>query len=189
VPKIWTDTIELHRRDMRAAILDATAALIAEQGLGATTMLAIAERTGIGRATLYKYFREIDAVLVALHERDVASHLAELEAARDRQGTPWQRLERVLETYARLAHAEHGSELVARMRHRESVARGFQQLNQLLQALLNDAIEQRLVREDIAPSALAAFGIGALSDAHTLPSQAALRRRVQLTLAALRASA
>nr|WP_276603904.1 TetR/AcrR family transcriptional regulator [Nannocystis pusilla] len=171
---------------MRASILDATAALIAEHGLGATTMLAIAERAGMGRATLYKYFRELDAVLLALHERDVASHLAELQAARDRQGTPWQRLERVLDTYARLAHVEHGSELVARMRHSESVARGFQQLGQLLQALLADAIAQGLVREDIPPPELAAFCIGALSDAHTLPSQAALRRRVQLTLAALR---
>ncbi|RYE93525.1 MAG: TetR/AcrR family transcriptional regulator [Myxococcales bacterium] len=186
MPRIWTETIELHRRDVRAAILEATAGLIAEQGLAGTTMLGIAERTGIGRATLYKYFREIDAVLEALHERDVASHLTELGAARERPGTPWQRLERVLETYARLAHASHGSELVARMRHSGAVASGFRQLTGLLQGLLDDALAQGLVREDIPPPELAAFCLAAFGDAHLLPSQAALRRRVLLTLAALR---
>ncbi|MEO7397819.1 MAG: helix-turn-helix domain-containing protein [Ilumatobacteraceae bacterium] len=59
---------------MNDAILDATAALIAEQGPMSVAMSAIAERAGIGRATLYKYFPDISAILVAWHDRDFADH-------------------------------------------------------------------------------------------------------------------
>ena len=57
VPKLWNETIEAHRRAVRDAILETTAALVAEHGLTSVTMSQIAEETGIGRATLYKYFQ------------------------------------------------------------------------------------------------------------------------------------
>ena len=55
MPKLWTDTIQAHRREVRDAVLDATAALVGEHGLRAVTMSQIANKIGIGRATLYKY--------------------------------------------------------------------------------------------------------------------------------------
>ena len=55
VPKLWNETIEAHRRAVRDAILETTAALVVEHGLTSVTMSQIAEETGIGRATLYKY--------------------------------------------------------------------------------------------------------------------------------------
>jgi hypothetical protein len=42
--------------------------------------------SGIGRATLYKYFPDVEAVLVAWHERQVAQHLDQLAKARDQAG-------------------------------------------------------------------------------------------------------
>jgi AcrR family transcriptional regulator len=42
--------------EVRDVIVETTAALVAEHGLRAVTMSQIAEDTGIGRATLYKYF-------------------------------------------------------------------------------------------------------------------------------------
>src|SRR6266849_6773540 len=71
MPKLWTETIEAHRREVRDAILDTTAALVADQGLRSVTMSHIAEETGIGRATLYKYFSGVEAILLAWHERQV----------------------------------------------------------------------------------------------------------------------
>jgi AcrR family transcriptional regulator len=41
VPRLWTETIEAHRRAVRDATLDATAALIAERGLAAVTMAGL----------------------------------------------------------------------------------------------------------------------------------------------------
>src|SRR5437667_6777863 len=75
MPKVWNETIEAHRREVRDAILHTTAALVAEHGLRSVTMSQIAEATGIGRATLYKYFSGVEAILVAWHERQVTSHL------------------------------------------------------------------------------------------------------------------
>lgn len=73
VPKLWSGTIEAHRRAVRNATLDATAALVTEHGLRSVTMSQIAEDTGIGRATLYKYFSSVEAILVAWHERHLTS--------------------------------------------------------------------------------------------------------------------
>ncbi|XVV06649.1 TetR/AcrR family transcriptional regulator [Actinosynnema sp. CA-248983] len=94
MPRLWNDTIEDHRREVRDAILDATAALVAEKGLLAVTMSQIAEKTGIGRATLYKYFGDVEAILLAWHERQVGVHLNLLAAVRDTArgpGSGWRR--------------------------------------------------------------------------------------------------
>jgi len=79
MPRIWADTIDTHRRQVNDAILDATAQLIAEHGPMSVAMSAIAQRAGIGRATLYKYFPDVEAILVAWHERDFAQHREQLQ--------------------------------------------------------------------------------------------------------------
>ena len=56
MPKLWTDTVEEHRRAVRDAALDAAAKLVAAHGLASVTMSKIAAETGIGRATLYGTF-------------------------------------------------------------------------------------------------------------------------------------
>src|SRR5215213_2017209 len=78
MPRIWADSIDLHRRQVHEAILDATAALIAERGPTSVAMSTIADRAGIGRATLYKYFPDVDSILVAWHARDFGDRLAQL---------------------------------------------------------------------------------------------------------------
>src|SRR5262245_17985636 len=75
VPRLWNDTIDAHRRAVRDATIDTTAALVAKHGLRAVTMAQIAEETGIGRATLYKYFPDVESILLAWHERQIAAHL------------------------------------------------------------------------------------------------------------------
>lgn len=186
LPKIWTADLESHRRDVRGAILDAAGALVAERGLASVTMSDLATSAGIGRATLYKYFSDVNAVFVAWHERSVASHLAELEAAHARSGTPAARLEAILETYAGLAHADHGSELVALMRGGEHLARGFAKLKELVADVIAKGAAGGELRDDIAPAELASFCIHALGAAGSAPSRAAVRRLVGVTLAGLR---
>src|SRR5438270_11823532 len=116
MPKLWNDTIETHRREVRDATLDTTAALVAKHGLRSVTMSQIAEETGIGRATLYKYFPDIDAILLAWHGRQITGHLERLVHIREQTRDPGERLEAVLETYALISHElheHHGTELAA----------------------------------------------------------------------------
>src|SRR5919198_6449165 len=102
MPKLWNETIEAHRREVRDATLDTAAALVAEHGLRSVTMSQIAEATGIGRATLYKYFPDVEAILVAWHDRHVSAHLEHLAAVRDQHGEPGEQLEAVLLGYAHI---------------------------------------------------------------------------------------
>src|ERR671911_3031815 len=104
MPRLWNETIEAHRAAVRDAVLDTTAALVAEHGLLSVTMSRIAEETGIGRATLYKYFPDVEAILLAWHERQIADHLDQLAAVRDQAGTPAERVAAVLEGYALILH-------------------------------------------------------------------------------------
>jgi AcrR family transcriptional regulator len=186
VPKLWNETIEEHRRAVREATLDTTAALLAEHGLRSVTMSQIAEETGIGRATLYKYFPDVEAILVAWHERQVSGHLEYLAQVRDQTGTASERLEAVLEAYALIQHEHHGSELAALLHRGEHVARAQQQLSGFVRELLTEGVESGHVRDDVAPAELASYCLHALNAASSLPSKAAVRRLVTVALAGLR---
>jgi AcrR family transcriptional regulator len=186
VPKLWNETIEAHRRAVRDATLDTTAALVAEQGLRAVTMSQIAEETGIGRATLYKYFPDVEAILVAWHERQVSGHLEQLRALRDEPGAPSGRLRAVLEAYADIQREHHGAELAAQLHRGEHVAHAQQHLSDLLRDLLAEGVVSGEIRGDVAADELASYCINALGAASDLRSKAAVRRLVMVTLAGLR---
>jgi AcrR family transcriptional regulator len=186
VPRLWTETIEEHRREVREAVLDATAALVADHGLRSVTMSQIAANTGIGRATLYKYFPDVDAILFAWHERQVSGHLQHLAEVRDQAGDPGDRLRAVLEAYALIAHERHDTELAALLHQGEHMVRAQQRLRDLIQDLLAEAGETGELRDDVAPEELASYCLHALSAAGSLSSRAAVRRLVEVTLAGLR---
>src|SRR5215217_5457738 len=189
VPNLWNETIEAHRAAVRDAILESTAALVAEHGLMSVTMSQIAEKTGIGRATLYKYFPDVEAILLAWHERQITGHLDHLAEVRDQAGDAGKRLEAVLEAYAFIQHElrlAHGTELAAFLHRGEHVAQAQQQLSVFIRDLLSEAAETGDVRDDIAPDELASYCLHALAAASSLPSEAAVRRLVTITLAGLR---
>jgi AcrR family transcriptional regulator len=188
VPKLWSQTIEAHRREVRDAILDTTAALVAEEGLLPVTVSQIAEKAGIGRATLYKYFSDVQAILLAWHERQIARHLEHLADARDHAGDAGQRLEAVLEAYALISHQSrehHDTELAALLHRDDQVRRAEQELRDMIRSLVAEAAETGQVRDDVAPHELASYCLHALTAASSLPSKAAVRRLVQVTLAGL----
>src|SRR5580658_4802840 len=114
MPRTWGQTIAAHRDAVRDATLDAAAALVAEHGLTGVTMSQIAKAAGIGRATLYKYFPDIESVLAAWHERSVAEHLQQLAGVRE-GGPAGGRLAAVLRAYAIQSHQRrgHGGDLAA----------------------------------------------------------------------------
>ena len=189
MPKLWNDTIEAHRQAVREATLEATAALVAQHGLRSVTMSQIAEATGIGRATLYKYFPDIEAILSAWHEREITGHLEHLAAVRDQANEARARLEAVLEAYALISHesiGHHDAELAAYLHRDEQVARAEHQLRTMVRDLLSEGARTGDVRDDIPIDELASYCLSALTAARHLPSKAAVRRLVGVTLAGLR---
>jgi AcrR family transcriptional regulator len=191
VPRLWNDTIQAHRAAVRDAILDTTAALVAENGLLSVTMSQIAETTGIGRATLYKYFPDVEAILFAWHERQITAHLAQLEELRDQPGDAGKRLEAVLEAYAlishdRFSHEHPGPELAALLHRGAHLTKAQQHVHDLIKDLLTEVAATGNLRDDVGPDELATYCLHALGAANSLPSKAAVRRLVGVTLAGLR---
>ena len=189
MPRLWTHTIQAHRREVRDAVLDATAALVAARGLRSVTMSQIAEQSGIGRATLYKYFPDIGAVLRAWHARQIAGHLGQLAAARDHAGRPGERLVAVLTSYAQIVrepHGHHDTELAGFLHRDDRVIDAQRELHELVRDLLEEGVRAGELRDDISADELASYCLHALAAARALPSEAAVDRLVAVTLAGLR---
>jgi AcrR family transcriptional regulator len=190
VPRLWSETIEAHRREVREAILDTVAAQVAEQGLRGVSMSRIAEQAGIGRATLYKYFPDVEAILVAWHERQVDAHLARLVEIRDQASGPAERLAAVLETYAQLSHVSrnrHDRELAALLhRHGRHLEPSTQRVRDMVRDLLGEAAQTGAVRSDVVPDELADYCLHALGAAAGMRTEAAVQRLVAVTMDGLR---
>jgi AcrR family transcriptional regulator len=197
VPKLWNKTIESHRREVRDAVLDSVAGLVGEVGLRSVTMSDLAERAGIGRATLYKYFPDVETALNAWHERQVSGHLHQLRSLAHETGEPWDRLTAVLQAYAFIVHdmdhqkaklGAHGPELAAVLHRGDHVARAQQHLQDFIQEILAKCASEGQVRSDVPVSELARFCLHALGAAGRLTSKVAVRRLLRVILAGLVAS-
>jgi AcrR family transcriptional regulator len=189
VPKLWTQTIETHRREVGDAILDATVALVAEHGLRGVTMSQIAEQAGIGRATLYKYFPDVESILVAWHERHVADHLTHLERLREQADDPRGAVDTVLGAYALLvyerARQSGGTDVAVLVHQGDHVVAIEKRLRRFLGDLLAEGARAGQVRSDVATGELANYCLHALGAAANAPNRPAVQRLVDLTLAGL----
>jgi AcrR family transcriptional regulator len=187
VPKLWNETIATHREAVREAVLDTAWRLVSEQGLASVTMSQIAAQAGIGRATLYKYFPDVESILSAWHEQQVAAHLGRLAELRDRPGSAGERLEAVLTGYAFGARhrGRHADEVAAFLHRGEHVAQAQRRLIDLVSALIADAASDGATRDDVPPAELAAFCVNALAAAADLAEDGAVHRLVGVVLAGL----
>ena len=186
MPRLWEDSIDTHRRAVRDAVLDVTASLVAESGLQSVRMSRIADRAGISRGTLYKYFADVDAVLCAWHERQLGAHLEQLAGLARGDGTPAARLAAVLGAFAAVKHHHPGDGAVAALHGGAHVARAAAALAELVRDLLAEGVARGEVRDDVGPGELAGYCLHALTAAGYLPSQAAVSRLVAVTLSGLR---
>jgi AcrR family transcriptional regulator len=151
-------------------------------------MSQIAEETGIGRATLYKYFSGVEAILLGWHERQVASHLEQLVEVRDHAGDAAERLRAVFEAFALISHERHATELTALLHRSEHVVRAERQVTNLIRDLLIEGAKTGDIRSDVPPDELASYCLHALTAASSLGSRAAVRRLVTVTLAGVHTS-
>lgn len=190
MPKLWTETIDEHRREVCDAILDATAGLVTEHGPLGVTMSKVAERAGIGRATLYKYFPDVESILHAWHTRQITGHLEQLVQIRDRPASARERLAAVLEAFAHMSHTgkhEHPGAEIAAILHQSSQATGAQQqLHGMVRDLIAEGVAAGDFRTDVTPDELATYCLHALTAVGRLQSRAAVHRLVAVTIDGLR---
>jgi AcrR family transcriptional regulator len=188
MPRLWNETIAAHRHDVQEAILETAWRLVDEQGLLAVTMSRVAEETGIGRATLYKYFPNVEAILLAHHQRHVQQHLAHLTDLRDQPGEAVEKLEAVLTAFALISfnRGRHGRPDLSALLHRaDGMAGAEKKLRSLFRDLIAEAGKANVIRHDVNPDELAAYCQHALGAAGDAQSEAAARRLAAVTISGL----
>ncbi len=185
MPKLWSETVDGHRAAIRDATLDVTAALVAERGLSSVTMTEVANRAGIGRATLYKYFPDVDSILTAWHERQVGDHLRKLTEIRDQNADVTQQLEEVLTAFAFMTRQSQDGGIVALLHQGEHLVEAQQQLRVLIQGLITDSVGAGRIRDDVPTAELATYCLHAIRSASSAPSQASVHRLVAVILAGM----
>lgn len=212
----WGRLVATHRSSVQTAILDAVAALIEAHGLTRLTMSEVAKRAGIGRATLYRHFADIDALVHAWHDRVVETHLAELVQLATDDAVTEERLRSVAARYAEicLERASHATQTHPETPHTHPhalnnmvgpvtgqgapatvgqshlrAATGENVLAEVFADLLRRGAADGTTRQDVPARELALYCLNALGAAAQIPSPAGRRRLVEVVIASTRVTA
>ncbi|MGH3383525.1 MAG: TetR/AcrR family transcriptional regulator [Nocardioidaceae bacterium] len=185
MPKLWEESIDSHRRAVRDAITEAAWHLAEEHGPLALTMSQVAKAAGIGRATLYKYFTDVESILVAHHARHVEGHLQTLDDLRRDSEPVSSRLVAVVRAYASICfhRQQHVSTDVRALVHRgPEVADAEDRLRRVFAELIEEAAEDGLVRTDVSVDELAWYCLYALPAAGQAADPDQVGRLVRVVL-------
>lgn len=81
MPKISEPTVAEHRARQLRTLLDTARTLVAEEGIEALSLAALARRVGLSRPSLYEYFRSKDDLVAAILEEELPRWAALAEEA------------------------------------------------------------------------------------------------------------
>lgn len=95
--QIWPEMMESAKRRLAMHIGRTALRLVSEQGLGNTTMSQLAKTAGVARATLYKYFPDVEAAVVAYIIAEIGKFRADLDAALAEVDDPRLRIDRYID--------------------------------------------------------------------------------------------
>ncbi|MEX1279407.1 MAG: TetR/AcrR family transcriptional regulator [Acidimicrobiia bacterium] len=81
MPRIQADTVAEHKRMIRRRLLDAAMDVFADLGYEQTTFAELAAEAGVGRTTIYEYFRDKEDLLATLVEEELPATFEAMLAA------------------------------------------------------------------------------------------------------------
>lgn len=145
----------------------------------------MAKAAGIGRATLYKYFADVESILVAHHAQRIEAHLQALEELRGGSGPVGSRLVAVLRAYASICfhRGRHWFTDASALVHRgPDVADAEYRLRGVFVDLMKEAAAEGLVRTDVNSEELAEYCLHALPAASQAADRDQVTRLVRLVL-------
>jgi AcrR family transcriptional regulator len=130
-------------RKHREALLSAAAACFAESGYG-VALEVIAERAGVGRGTLYRNFKDREALALALFAREVDRLEAMIDPKRP-----------ITDTLVRLVHNGASTSalfarIAAELRQEDANLTSFRELGARLETALAPAVAQAQARGELA---------------------------------------
>ena len=166
----WAQARLDHRAQQTHAIAASALRLLLEHGAPALTMAAIASEAGVSRQTLYRYYPDVDAVLVGVAEL-LAAHDEAFAGAVGAQVDPADQLDLIVRSVAE-AGDEHGpsaTELRSALPPiaREVLSGHEARIHQLLADVLETGIDAGRFRRDLAPSTDAPLLLGLAAAAGT----------------------
>jgi AcrR family transcriptional regulator len=103
MPRISAPTVAQHRAAQHRALLDAAAAIIAEEGVAAVTPRSVGERAGLARSSFYEYFPSRDDLLAAVAVQAFDDWADEVAAATSAASPGRARLRAYVEATIRMA--------------------------------------------------------------------------------------
>ena len=107
MPKIDAPTVAEHHAQRRAAILDATVALLGDVGAGELTPAAVAAATGLARSSVYQYYPSSAALVAAGVEETFRRTIAAIEAGLATARSPEERVRAYVDSALDAAAAGH----------------------------------------------------------------------------------
>jgi len=131
--------------ERRREIVEATLAILAEEGMHAWTTSALAERVGVSEATLFKHFDSKDEILSAALRRQAEELRARIEAC-EPEGSGWERVMGLAREVMDYLEATEGGPLVILLGHaarirpemRDEVERTGERFRERLVGFLDD---------------------------------------------------
>ncbi len=172
----WEHTRLDHRSRQTASIAASALSLLGEHGGPALTMAAIANHADISRQTLYRYYKDVDAVLVGIAEL-VTSHDEAFALLVGEQPDPTSQLDLIANTATANGHADQNTTALLAVlppAGREIIAQHHARACDLLAQVLANGIDQGSFRNDLRPALDAPLILGLLAAAEPHASERAV---------------
>jgi AcrR family transcriptional regulator len=172
----WEETRGAHRGRQAAAISAGALSLLTEHGASALTMAAIADAAEVSRQTLYRYYGDVDAVLVGIAEL-VTSHDEAFAQIISEQPDPRSQLELIAITATGDGHGDQNAAALLAVlppAGREVIAQHHACACDLLSDVLWSGIDDGSFREDLRPPTDAPLLLGLFAAADPSESERAI---------------